>query len=329
MTKNRSRLLGLGAAVAALSLALSACGSDSGSGGDGGGSSSDARVAVVLKTLTSPYWLQVKGGAEAAGEETGADVSLAGATQETAVQEQIDKVRTAITQQVDALVVAPTQAEQLQPILEEAVAADIPVLLVDTNIDGWDGALTFIGTDNLSAGEQAGEFITSQADSGEALLISGVPGNPSTDDRVTGAKQVLEDAGIDVVAELSGNSDRAEGRAVTADALQANPDIRIIFAANDDMALGATEAVKSAGLDPADFVIVGVDGTGDAVASIEAGELTGTVAQNAYTMGETGVLEALKVLDGETIEKRIDTGVTLVTADNAADFAKQLADQEG
>ncbi len=329
MTKNRSRLLGLGAAVAALSLALSACGSDSGSGGDGGGSSSDARVAVVLKTLTSPYWLQVKGGAEAAGEETGADVSLAGATQETAVQEQIDKVRTAITQQVDALVVAPTQAEQLQPILEEAVAADIPVLLVDTNIDGWDGALTFIGTDNLSAGEQAGEFITSQADSGEALLISGVPGNPSTDDRVTGAKQVLEDAGIDVVAELSGNSDRAEGRAVTADALQANTDIRIIFAANDDMALGATEAVKSAGLDPADFVIVGVDGTGDAVASIEAGELTGTVAQNAYTMGETGVLEALKVLDGETIEKRIDTGVTLVTADNAADFAKQLADQEG
>ncbi|MGJ9421707.1 sugar ABC transporter substrate-binding protein [Aeromicrobium sp. CF3.5] len=328
MTNSRSRLLGLGTAVAALSMVLSACGSDSDSGGDGG-SADGARVAVVLKTLTSPYWLQVKGGAEAAGEETGADVTLAGATQETAVQEQIDKVRTAITQQVDALVVAPTQAEQLQPILEEAVAADIPVLLVDTNIDGWDGALTFIGTDNLSAGQQAGEFITSQTDSGEALLISGVPGNPSTDDRVTGAQEVLEAAGIEVVASLSGNSDRAEGRSVTADALQANPDIRIIFAANDDMALGATEAVKSAGLDPAEFTIVGVDGTGDAVASIEAGELTATVAQNAFTMGETGVLEALKVLDGETIEERIDTGVTLVTADNAADFAEQLADQEG
>lgn len=324
MHKSRSRLLRLGAAVAALSLILSACGSDSGEA-----SGDSPQVAVVLKTLSSPYWLQVAGGAQSAGEESGADVELSGATQESNVQEQINKVRTAITQQVDALVVAPTQAEQLQPILEQAVSADIPVLLVDTNIDGWDGALTFIGTDNISAGQQAGEFITSQVDSGEALLISGVPGNPSTDDRIKGARQVLEDAGIEIAETLSGNSDRAEGRAVTADALQANPGIRIIFAANDDMALGATEAVKSSRLDLAEFTIVGVDGTGDAVASIEAGELTATVAQNAFTMGETGVLEAIKVINGETIEERIDTGVTLVTAENAADFAQKLTDQEG
>lgn len=325
MSKTRTHLVGLGAFAATAALLLSACGSPD----DGGASSDSPKVAVVLKTLSSPFWLQVKGGAEAGGEETGADVTLAGATKETAVQEQIDKVRTAITQQVDALVVAPTQAEQLQPILEDAVAADIPVLLVDTNIEGWDGALTFIGTDNLSAGEQAGEFITSKVDSGEALLISGVPGNPSTDDRVKGAEKVLEAAGIEIAATLSGNSDRAEGRSVTADALQANPDIRIIFAANDDMALGAIEAVKSAGLQPSDFTVVGVDGTGDAVQSIQDGELTATIAQNAFEMGETGVKEALKVINGETIEKRIDTGVTLVDSDNAAEFAKKLASQEG
>ncbi|MFD1859112.1 sugar ABC transporter substrate-binding protein [Aeromicrobium camelliae] len=325
MRQLRSRAARVGALAVAASLLLTACGGNGGGGSEGDG----PRVAVVLKTLTSPYWLQVKGGAEQAGKDTGADVTLAGATQETAVQEQIDKVRAAITQQVDALVVAPTQAEQLQPVLEEAKSADIPVLLVDTNIEGWDGAETFIGTDNRSAGEQAGEFITEQTSEGSALLIRGVPGNPSTDDRIDGAKEVLEEAGIDIAAELSANSDRAEGRSVTADALQANPDISIIFAANDDMALGAIEAVKAAGLNPADMTIVGVDGTSDAVESIQNGELTASIAQNAYDMGVTSVEEALKVIDGETIEKRIDTGVTLVTADNAEEYAQQLADQEG
>lgn len=178
-------------------------------------------------------------------------------------------------------------------------------------------------------GEQAGEFITGETTEGKALLLSGVPGNPATDDRITGAKRVLEEAGIEIAAELSGNSDRAQGRSVTADALQANPDISIIFAANDDMALGATEAVKAAGLDPADMTIVGVDGTGDAVASIQNGEMTATIAQNAFQMGETGVKEALKVINGESIEERIDTGTTLVTDENAADYAQQLQEQEG
>lgn len=322
------RTFRLGTVAVTAAFALTACGNNGGDSPDTTGSEGQ-QVAVVLKTLSSPYWLQVKGGAEAAGEETGAEVTLAGATQETAVQEQIDKVRTAITQDVDALVVAPTQAEQLQPILQQAVDAEIPVLLVDTTVPGWDGAETFIGTDNLSAGREAGNFITDRVQNGEALLLSGVPGNPATDDRITGAKEVFEEAGIGIAAELSGNSDRAEGRAATADALQANPDISVIFAANDDMALGAIEAVKAAGLDPADMTIVGVDGTGDAVASIQAGELTATIAQNAYQMGETGVKEALKVINGETVEERIDTGTTLVTEDNAGDFAQQLQEQEG
>lgn len=324
----------LAAALLATLIVLAGCGSGNGdstatgdsTGTDGSGGSGDATIGVVLKTLTSPYWQRVSNGAEEGGSEAGVTVTLAGATQESNIQEQIDKVRAAIVQEVDALVVAPTAADQLQPVLQEAVDADIPVLLVDTNIDGWDGALTFIGTDNEAAGEEAGNYILSKTTTGKVAFIAGVPGNPSTDDRIAGAKMVIEGSDIEVVAELNANSDRAEARSVMADILQANPDVSIVFAANDDMALGAIEAIKGAGLDPADFIVLGVDGNKDAVESIQAGELTASVAQNPFNMGKQSVLSAVQVVNGETIEERIDTGTTLVDETNAEEYLTDLAE---
>lgn len=318
------------AALIAVLLVLAGCGdgdSADGNGADGADGTPAAgnqTIGVVLKTLNSPYWQRVSNGAEEGGTEAGATVTLAGATQESNIQEQVDKVRAAIVQEVDALVVAPTAADQLQPVLQEAVDAGIPVLLVDTNIDGWDGALTFIGTDNKAAGAEAGKYILSKTDTGKVAFIAGVPGNPSTDDRIAGAKEEIEGSGIEVVAELNANSDRAEARAVMADILQANPDVTIVFAANDDMALGAIEAIKGAGLDPGDFIVIGVDGNKDAVESIQAGELTASVAQNPFNMGKQSVLSAKEVLDGTTIDTRIDTGTTLVDESNAEEYLTDL-----
>ncbi|MFC7404575.1 sugar ABC transporter substrate-binding protein [Georgenia alba] len=324
MRPSRARAA-LGAALGA-SLALAAC--SSGQGEDGGGGDGQHDVAVILKTVSSPFWLQVAGGVERAGQETGANVTIQGATAETEVQEQIDLVRSAITQQVDALVVAPTQADQLQPILDQAVGQDIPVLLVDTDIEGWDGKVSFVGTDNHGVGVTAGEFILEQADPGQVAVIRGVPGNPSTDDRVDGVLETLEGSDFEVVADLAANSDRAEGRAVMADILTANPDVSVVFAANDDMALGALEAIKSAGLAMEDIMVIGVDGTSDAVSSMTAGELDASIAQNSFDMGRTVVEMTVQHLDGEQIEAQVDTGVTVVTPENAEEYGSQLEDQE-
>lgn len=326
------RELGLAAATGGV-LLLTSCGGGGDGAGDGGtdatgGTGGEAYdVAVVLKTLTSPFWLQVAGGAEAAGEETGADVTLAGATAETQVQEQIEKVRAAITRQADVLVVAPTQAEQLQPILQQAVDSDIPVLLVDTDIEGWDAKESFVGTDNYQAGVTAGEYILEQAEGGSTAVIRGVPGNPSTDSRVQGVIDTLGGTGFEVVADLAANSDRAEGRSVMADILTANPEVSVVFAANDDMALGALEAIKSRGIAMKDILVIGVDGTSDAVDSILAGELDASIAQNSYEMGKTAVEMAVALLDGESIDERVNTGVTVVTAENAEDYGAQLEEQ--
>lgn len=306
------------------SLALVACGDDDAAGDSDG----EYNIAVVLKTTTSPYWMQVQGGVEDAADELGVSATVGGATEETAVQEQIDRINADLTNQPDALLVSPTQAEQLEPVLQDAVDEGVPVLLVDTSIEGWDGAETFIGTDNYDLGQDAGEFLTEQRDDGEVLFIRGVPGNPATDDRVDGVADVLEGTDFDLVADLSADSDRAEARAATADALQSNPDLSVIFAGNDDMALGAVEAVRGAGLDLDDFFIMGVDGTEDALDSIIAGDLDATMAQGAYEMGYQGIEEAIRVIEGETVDDEVSIDTTLVTSENAEEFLDRLDDQE-
>lgn len=308
--------------VGATALLLTACGDD-----EGGEDNGAQDIAVVLKTTTSPYWLQVQGGVEDAAEEHGVNVTVGGATEETAVQEQIDRIRADLTNQPDVLVVSPTQAEQLEPVLQSAADEGTPVVLLDTNIEGWDAAETFIGTDNWDLGEAVGDYLLEEVGSGQTLFIRGVPGNPTTDARIDGAQEVLEGSDFEMVAELSANSDRAEARNSTADALQANEDLDVIFAANDDMALGAIEAIRGAGLDLDDFYIIGVDGTGDAVDSILNGELDATMAQGAYEMGARSIEEAIRVAEGEELEGEIAVETTLVTEENAEEFAQSLEDQ--
>ena len=296
------------------------------SAGCSAGSSSAREVGVVVKTLSQPFYLYLRSGAEQAGKDGGANVAVTGATDESAVQEQVDKVRAMMSRGVSALVVAPTEPRELEPILQRAVDDRIPVLLVDTDIPGWNNKLSFIGTDNVAAGKVGGQFALKLAKQGKVAILSGVPGNTSTQDRSTGFKQAIAGSGLDVVAELSAASDRAQGRSVTADILQRDPDITMIFAANDEMALGAVEAVAAVGK-TGQIQIIGFDGTKDAVAAIQAGTMAGSVAQNPYKMGEVSVQEAIKAAKGQTIEKRIDTGTTLVTKDNAAVYSSQLRQQ--
>lgn len=320
--KRSIRYLRLSAVVAAVALTVTACETDGDAGGDG-----EYDIPVVLKTTTSAYWLQVKGGVEDAAADLDIEAPVGGASQETEVQEQIDRVQSDLARDPDAIVVSPTQAEQLEPVLQEASSTGVPVILLDTDIEGWDGAETFVGTDNYGLGQEAGAWIEEQRDTAEMLVIRGVPGNPSTDDRIDGAIDELEGSDLELVAELAGDSDRAEARAATADALQSHPGLDTIFAANDDMALGAIEAVRGADMDLDDFLIVGVDGNEDAIESIRDGELDATLAQGAYDMGYEAVELAIQVIEGESLERENPVDTTLVTEDNAEEFHQQLEDQ--
>lgn len=307
--------------TAAAALVLTGC---SASGSADSGSSREKTIGVVYKDASNPYWIQAENGAKAEAKKDGVKLIIQSPTNEQAIQEQIDKIRALITQGVDGLMVSPNSPKQLQPVLEEAVNQGIPVALIDTGIPGWNGQLTTIGTDNYDAGKIAGEYIAKHNKSGNVAILDGLPGNPATDDRVRAFKAAIKGTNIKVVTDLSANSSGPDAVNVMSDMLQAHPDINIVFAPADVMALGAVSAIKTAGLDPKDFQVVGVDGTRDGANSIKSGGLTATVAQYPYKMGEDGVKSMLKKIKGGTVKKRVDTGADLIDSSNVSDYISSL-----
>jgi ribose transport system substrate-binding protein len=276
-------------------------------------------IAVIVKSVTSAYWKTVGAGVDQAMKtDPTIKASFLGPNEETDIEGQIRIIESQISAKVDALAVAPSQADQVQPTLEKAVKAGIPVILIDTDIANFTNKSAFVGTDNKLGGQLGGEFIVKALKAGdEVAIIRGAAGDPVHNLREQGAKDAMEKAGLKVVAVQPADSDRAKGQTVAENLLTANPNLKGIFATNDEMALGASLAAKSAGKQ---LVIVGFDATNDALKAIEDGSLAGSVAQFPTKIGELGTLTAAKVARGEKVDAFVNTGVEVVSKDNLSKF---------
>ncbi len=269
----------------------------------------------------NPFWAAVERGARDAARALGVNLVVLSPPAETDVQAQVAILEDQIAKRVNAIVVAPTDVSALNSTFDKARARRIPVLFVDTDAT-WPHKVTFIGTDNRAGGVLGGRFLCQQLQGrGEVAIITGVMTTQSIRARVEGAREAMRRCGLQIVAELPANSDRALGQQVMEDILTRRPNVRGVFAANDLMALGAAEAVKARGR-TGQVLIVGFDAIPEAAQAILRGEMAASVAQNPYNMGKFGVESAVKVLNGQTVAKRIDTGTTLVTKQNAAQYAK-------
>jgi len=272
------------------------------------------KVACVLKTLSSQYWKIVAAGAKEAAEKNNVELTLAGPPSEDDVEQQINMIEDALTHKPAVLLLAPSQPPTAIPVMEKAKKMGIPVVLLDTDVD-WASKASFIGTTNVNAGKQGGQALAKALQKGDkVVLIDGAPGNPACTDRVKGAEEVLKAAGMKIAAVQPGYSDRDKALNVMQNILQAQPDIKGVFAANDEMALGALRALTQAGKK---IPVIGTDGIADAANSIKAGELYATVAQQPFEMGRLGVEMAIKLAKKQAIQKRIDSGTKLITKDNA------------
>ncbi len=277
------------------------------------------KIAVITKDIAAnnPFWAAVwKGAEETAAKWQVIELTLDAPTSEADVDVQIAKVEDAITKGNEALVVAPTDASALNPAFDKAKAAGAPVLIIDSDTT-WPDKLTFIGTDNKAGGRLAGEYLCSELGSGaKVAIITGHMTAQSIADRVNGAKESFAACGATIVAELNGQHTVEGGRSVMEDIITSNPDVQGVFCANDNMALGAVEALKAAGKLEG-VKVVGFDANPDAAASILAGEMSASIAQSPYNMGAFGLVYGLNAIRGLSVPSRIDTGTTLVTAENA------------
>jgi len=330
MGKKRKNL-GILVMVTMIVSMLGGCGSSTtGSTGSTGSTEKAIKIAVVLKAINSDYWKQVKAGAEDAGKSLGVDVEVVGPNAETDIAGQASMMEDQIVKGVSALVVAPSQPSAALSTFDKADAAKIPVLLIDTDAK-WDKKKSFLGTGNEAGGKVGGDFIAKSLKPGDDIvMIRGALGDATHDERIKGATDAIKAAGLDVSAVQPADSDRAKAMSVMENLLQTHPNVKAVFCSNDEMALGAARALKAA--NKTDVVIVGFDGSPDAVNAILSGEITASVAQSAYSIGKQGVEAAVKVAKGETIDARIDTGTNLVTKENAQkakdDLAKILAGQK-
>src|SRR5690606_7813133 len=166
-----------------------------------------------------------------------------------------------------------------QNALDRAVAAGIKVVLIDNDIPGWDGKSSLVATDNLAGGKLAGEWLAGQIEAGAKVgILQGRLGNPSLDDRVIGFKEALGTKAT-IVAEPATDCDETKGLNAAQDMLTANPDVVAIYGACGPPIIGALEAIRSAGQQPGDLVVIGFDASPDEIAAIKAGDQTASVAQ--------------------------------------------------
>lgn len=279
------------------------------------------KVGVVVKALNSDYWKIVESGAKAAGDKYGVEVKVLGPNAETDVTGQISLIEDQVTRKVSALVVAPSQSASAIPVFERAKTAKIPVILADTDAS-WNDKVSFVGTGNLNGGKIAGEYFGKKLPKGSKIVIlRGALGDPTHDERVNGCIEGLKAAGLEVAVIQPANSERSMAVTVIENILQSKQEFAGVFATNDDMALGAAKALEDGGKK---MVVVGFDGSPDALASISAGKLNASVAQSPYNIGFKGVEAAVKAAKGEAVEKRIDTGTEIIDADNVKQKSEEL-----
>ncbi|HEY0918454.1 sugar ABC transporter substrate-binding protein [Devosia sp.] len=280
----------------------------------------DAAYVLAMKGpgAGNPFWAAVEQGAKDKGAELGVEVVVVAPPAESDVQAQITQIEDLIAQGIDGLAIAPTDPNALAPVVDAAKAAGVPVVFVDTR--GINEGVTFIGTNNEAGAALAADFMCKNLPSGaEVAILQGLISQSTGQARADGAKKGLTDCGLKVVAEQTAEWDRAKGLAVTENILAGNPNIKGIFGSNDNMALGAVEALKAASK-LQDVMVVGFDANPDAAASILAGEMTASVAQAPGNMGAYAIQALVDLKAGKTLEAWIDTGTVLVTKENAEQY---------
>jgi ribose transport system substrate-binding protein len=299
-------------------------GSDSGGGGGGaGGAAAGMKVDVIIKASDSSFWQTMLAGSARAAKDYGLKVGLFGPTSETDVNQQVQLIENAISRGVDAIVLAPNSSEALNSAIKRARDGGIKVVTVDTAVTtDSDG---FIGTDNVKAGEQAGQTLCTlikaqNKDSGSVLIESSVAGVQTIKDRDTGFRRGLAATcpAVKVSAQRFNNNDINTAASQVNDVLTANPDIVGIFADNNTSGVGAARAIKDNKV--ADRIpVVAFDTDPQENAALADGSIDALVVQNPYFFGYQGVVEAGMASVGSLPPPRLDPGAVVATTKNAND----------
>lgn len=308
-----------------LMLMLSACGK----AGDAPGSAPEAKengqtggslkVGVSYSNLQNEFIIATQNVIREKAKEIG--VELIESDGQGKAENQITQIENFITQKVDAIIVSPTDRNGVAPAIDLASNANIPIVVMTNEISNLDKATAFVGSDDVKAGMMEAEYVMEKlGGKGNVVIIHGPNGNSAEIYRTEGIKHVLSNfPDVTILAEQTANWDRAQALSLMENWLQTYPDIDAVIAQNDEMALGAHNAIKAANKQD-EIIVAGIDGIPDALKSIEEGNLSATLLQDAVGQGNEAIQIAVKAAKGEEVRHLNYIPVHLVTKENVADF---------
>ncbi|MEU0315839.1 ABC transporter substrate-binding protein [Nocardioides sp. NPDC006273] len=310
-------------ALALGGMSLSACGSSEEGADDGSITMGFAQVGAESGWRTANTT-----SIQESAKEAGIDLKFSDAQQKQ--ENQIKSIRSYIQQKVDVIAFSPVVETGWDAVLKEAKRANIPVVLTDRAVDTEDPSLyvTFIGSDFVEEGEKAGQWLVDNAEASDVdkdgtvnvVELQGTTGSAPALDRKKGFEDVISsDSKIKVTASQTGDFTRDGGKQVMEAFLQSTPKIDVVYAHNDDMGLGAIEAIKAAGKKPGtDIKIITVDAVKDGMTALAAGEIN-FIVECSPLLGDQLMDVAEKVVAGDEVPERIVTEETTFTPEQAAE----------
>jgi ribose transport system substrate-binding protein len=280
------------------------------------------KIGFVMKTLTNPFFIEMEKGARRAEQTLNIELVVKTAAQETSIEQQIQIVEDLIAAKVDAIVIAPGDSELLVPVLKKAEDAGIKLVNIDNRLDtaaikkAGAQAIPFISVDNDKAAYNSAKFISESAAPGtQAAILEGIRTADNARQRMEGAKRAFaESKGIKLVASESANWKIDEAYRVSKQLFDKHPDIKLLFAANDMMALGALKFLEET--KRTQVKVAAYDALDEAVAEVKAGRLAVTVDQQAAEQGFQGVMLATRLLKGESVPALMLIDTRLITTAN-------------
>lgn len=304
----------------ALAVSLAATASACGRGGSGSTASGAAKIAIVTRDFTNPYWAALRDGAIAEGKKQGVTVNVQAGDNETDSSGENAKISTLAGQNYNCFGVVPVNATNVITPLVPVAQKGIPILNLDTQIDpGASKAAgvsyaSFIGSDNLQAGTLAGQALQAKVGTGNVAILQGIAGEQNGINREKGFAAATAGK-LTVVAKQPADYDQSKAQTVTEAILQAHPDIKGIFAANDTMGMGAAQAVKNAGK-AGQITIISVDGIKAALQAVQAGTLSATITQYPYAEGQLAVQACIKAVAKKAVPTRVVAPIKLIDKSN-------------
>ena len=285
------------------------------------------RIAVIPKGTTHEFWKAIHAGAKKAEKELNAkgiptEIIWQGPLKEDDRDQQIQVVENFTTRQVDGIVLAPLDSQALVRPVETAGEAEIPVVIIDSGLNTTN-YVSFVATDNYEGGNMAGKYLGKlMGGKGKALLLRYAVGSASTEKREQGFLDALKKGYPDI--ELVSSEQHAGPTRETAYQASQNllnrygQEINGVFAVNENSTIGMTMALRDIGKVGGKIVNLGFDAGSQSVEDLKKGDVQGLVVRNPMRMGYLGVMTVMEHIQGKKVEKRIDTGVMMVTPGNFA-----------